>query len=266
MQREYALALTIGQRLLNLDQLDEGTYVTLMRLHALNDDLTNARRVYQNAVATLQRELDVEPGELLRSTYQRLQHVPQAFSARGEITRSTIASFKLVGRQLEWQRLQVAWKRAVSGEAQLVLITGEAGIGKSRLAEELFNWVNRQGFMTAYTRSYGVEGRLSLGPVTDLLRSENIRSHIASLDKVWMTEIARLLPELLIEHPNLAHPTPISEYGQRQLFFEALARAVHSRRHPLLLWIDDLHWYQETLEASHFLLIQPQRPAHYCTQ
>jgi tetratricopeptide (TPR) repeat protein len=113
----------------------------------------------------------------------------------------------------------------------------------------------RQGFATAYSRSYGVEGRLSLGPVTDLLRSGNIRPHLASLDKVWRTEIARLLPELLIEHPDLAPPTPISEYGQRQLFFEALARGIHSGRQPLLLWIDDLHWAdQETLEWLHFLL------------
>ena len=254
-QREYALALDVGQSLLRLDRLDEGTYVTLMRLHALRDDLSGARRIYQNAIETLRRELDVEPSESLRSTYQRLQSVPQTIPAQRENSQSTSASFKLVGRQLEWQQLQAAWKRASSGEAQLVLITGEAGIGKSRLAEELFHWVMRQGFATAYSRSYGVEGRLSLGPVTDLLRSGKIRSQIASLENVWMTEIARLLPELLIEHPDLASPTPISEYGQRQLFFEALARAIHAGPHPLLLWFDDLHWAdQETLEWLHFLL------------
>ncbi|HEU0291921.1 MAG TPA: AAA family ATPase [Anaerolineales bacterium] len=255
IQREYALALTIGQHLLNLDPLDEGTYVTLMRLHALNDDLSGARRVYQNAVETLRHELDVEPNEVVRSTYQRLQHVSQAISAQGENNTPTIASFKLVGRQSEWQQLQAAWKRAAAGHAHLFLITGEAGIGKSRLAEELFSWVMRQGFATTYSRSYGVEGRLSLGPVIDLLRSGNIHSHIDSLDNVWITEIARLLPELLIEHPDLAHPTSISEHGQRQLFFEALARAIHASQHPLLLWIDDLHWAdQETLEWLHFLL------------
>jgi DNA-binding SARP family transcriptional activator/predicted ATPase/DNA-binding XRE family transcriptional regulator len=255
MQNEYAPALTIGQRLLNLDPLDEGTYGTLIRLHALNDDLSGARRVYQHAVETLQRELGVEPSELLRSTYQRLQDAPQAITPQGGNKNSIAASFKLAGRQREWQQLQAAWKRAVSGGPHLVLITGEAGIGKSRLAEELFNWVMRQGFATAYSRSYGVEGRLSLGPVSDLLRSGNIRPYIASLDKVWITEIARLLPELLFEHPDLARPTPISEFGQRQLFFEALARGIHSGKHPLLLWIDDLHWSdQETLEWLHFLL------------
>jgi DNA-binding SARP family transcriptional activator/predicted ATPase len=255
MQREYTLALTIGQRLLNLDPLDEGTHATLIRLHALNDDLSGARRVYQNAVETLQRELGVEPGEILRSTYQRLQDASQAIDAQGGSKSSIAASFKLVGRQSEWRQLQVAWKRAVSGEAHLVLITGEAGIGKSRLAEELFSWVMRQGFATAYSRSYGAEGRLSLGPVTDLLRSRNIRPRLASLDKVWMTEIARLLPELLIEDPELTHPAPVSEYGKRQFFFEALARGIHSGQHPLLIWIDDLQWSdQETLEWLHYLL------------
>jgi predicted ATPase len=192
---------------------------------------------------------------MLRSTYQRLQDASQAIAAQGGDKSSIVTSFKLVGRQLEWQQLQAAWKRSVGGNAHLILITGEAGIGKSRLAEELFSWVMRQGFATAYSRSYGVEGRLSLGPVTDLLRSGKIRSHIASLDKVWITEIVRLLPELLIEHPDLARPTPISEYGQRQLFFEALARGIHSEQHPLLLWIDDLQWSdQETLDWLHFLL------------
>jgi DNA-binding SARP family transcriptional activator/predicted ATPase/DNA-binding XRE family transcriptional regulator len=254
-QDEYALALTIGQRLLNLNPFDEGTYGTLIRLHALNNDLSGARRVYQHAVVTLQRELGVEPSEMLRSTYQRLQDASQVTAPQGGKQSSIAALFKLAGRQREWQQLQAAWKRAVSGGPHLVLITGEAGIGKSRLAEELFNWVMRQGFATAYSRSYGVEGRLSLGPVSDLLRSGNIRPYIASLDKVWLTEIARLLPELLFEHPDLARPTPISEYGQRQFFFEALARGIHSGRHPLLLWIDDLHWSdQETLEWLHFLL------------
>jgi DNA-binding SARP family transcriptional activator/predicted ATPase/transcriptional regulator with XRE-family HTH domain len=250
-QREFTQALTVAQRLLFLDPLDEGTHVTLVRLHALNEDVSGARRVYQTAVETLRRELDVEPGEALRSAYSRLQDFSQTISSQGQVNRS----LRLVGRQSEWQQLQAAWKRAVGGDAHMVLITGEAGIGKSRLAEELFNWVMRQGFATAYSRSYGVEGRLSLGPVTDLLRSRNIRSYLASLDKAWIPEIARLLPELLVEHPELGRPAPISEYGQRQFFFEALARGIHSREHPLLLWIDDLQWAdQETLEWLHFLL------------
>lgn len=253
-QREYMLALDIAQRLLTFDPLDEGTYITLIRLHALNNDRIGIHRIYRKAVETLQQELNIEPGEILRSTYQRLQNLPQVVSQNVN-NRSTSPSFKLVGRQFEWQQLQTAWKRAIDGDTHLVLITGEAGIGKSRLAEELFYWVTQQGFMAGYTRSYGVEGRLSLGPVTDLLRSEKIYPYVTSMDKIWITEIARLLPELLIEHPDIEHPTPISEHGQRQVFFEALARGIHPGENPILLWIDDLQWSdQETLEWLHYLL------------
>jgi len=254
-QREYTAALQIGQQMLRLDPLDEGTYIALIRLHMLNEDHASALRVYQAAVETLQRELGVEPDEALRSAYERLQHAPRTISTFGEGDSSTSTSFTLVGRQPEWQTLQTAWKRAAAGNAQLALITGEAGIGKSRLAEELFNWVRRQGFTTAYTRSYAAEGSLSFAPVTEMLRSIAVRPNWNTLDKLWLTEISRLLPEILNEHPDLSHPEPISEYGQRQRFFEALARAVLAAPHPLLLWIDDLQWCdQETLEWLHFLL------------
>ena len=72
-----------------------------------------------------------------------------------------------VGRQREWEQVQTAWQRASSGEPRFVLVTGEAGIGKSRLAEDLLAWARRQGVVVAQARSYAAEGQLSLAPVTD---------------------------------------------------------------------------------------------------
>jgi DNA-binding SARP family transcriptional activator len=254
-QGEYAAALQAAQKLLRLDPLDENSHAQLVRLHGLNNDRPAVRRVYQSAVEILQRELGVEPGEGLRQAYASALRAAQTGRLPAAPTPANGAPLTLVGRQAEWQQLRSAWQQAARGEARLVLITGEAGIGKSRLAEELFNWASRQGLTAARTRSYAAEGRLSLAPVSEWLRSPSLRPHLASIGDLWLTEVARLLPELLTEHPGLPRPEPVSEYGQRLRFFEALARAMLAAPRPLLLWIDDLQWCDpDSLEWLHFLL------------
>jgi DNA-binding SARP family transcriptional activator/predicted ATPase len=259
-QQAYPRALQTAQQLLRLDPLAEETYMALMRLHSRNHDRQGVRRVYQSAIDTFQRELGLPPNETLRQAYQRWQL--SAATVPAPVAEEPVAALALVGRQPEWLVLQAAWRRAVGGDAQLALATGEAGVGKSRLAEELFHWVRRQGFTAAYTRCYAAEGRLSLAPVTEWLRSDALRPRWAALDGLWLTEVARSLPELLTERADLGRPAPISELGQRQRYFEALARAMLSPGQPLLLWIDDLQWCDpETLEWLHFLLrFQPGGP------
>ena len=142
----------------------------------------------------------------------------------------------------------------VRGRAGFALVTGDAGIGKSRLAEELLTWAQRQGVATARTRSYAAEGRLSLAPVSEWLRSDALAPHLARLEDVWRVEVARILPELLAARPDLPRPAPMTEFGDRLRFFEGLARAMLAAPQPLLLLIDDLQWCdRETLEWLHFL-------------
>src|SRR4029450_13963501 len=62
-----------------------------------------------------------------------------------------LAASSLVGRQAEWARLREAWEWAANGRASFARVTGVAGIGKSRLAEELLTWAERQGVATART-------------------------------------------------------------------------------------------------------------------
>ncbi|MEZ4864345.1 MAG: AAA family ATPase [Caldilineaceae bacterium] len=253
-QHAYAEAIHCSLQLLRHDALHEATYRRLIRLYALNDDRAAALRTYHSCVTQLRNELGVDPDEETQAVYERLLHgAPPTTTTIAQLELAANAPF--VSRQPEWQRLQQRWQAALRGAPQFVLIAGEAGIGKTRLAEELLNWANHQGFCTVRARCYAAEGRLAYAPVIDWLRTEKLRSSRAKLANTWLRELARLLPEILSEHPTLSAPDPITQSLQRHHLFEAAARALLMDDQPLLLLIDDLQWCdKETLELLHFLL------------
>jgi DNA-binding SARP family transcriptional activator len=253
-QREYARAIALVRHWLQHDPLDEEAYRRLMRLLALAGDRVAALLAYRQCVDALRRELAAEPSAETLRTYERIRGAEPAPPAPSGGREGTPAVPSLVARQAEWLRLREVWERAALGRAAFALVTGDAGIGKSRLAEELLIWAQRQGVTTAKTRSYAAEGRLSLAPVSEWLRSEALSPHLARLEDVWRVEVARILPELLAARPDLPRPAPMTEFGDRLRFFEGLARAALLAPPPLLLLIDDLQWCdRETIEWLHFL-------------
>jgi tetratricopeptide (TPR) repeat protein len=144
-RRDYAEAIRHAQRLLQDDPIDEAAYRDLMRLLALNNDRAGALRVYQTCVTVLQREIGVEPSQLTREMYQSLMHLNSPGAQPPQRQAMLDTGLPLIDRQHEWEQLHAAWRQASAGAPGFVLVTGEAGIGKSRLAEELLTWANQQG-------------------------------------------------------------------------------------------------------------------------
>lgn len=253
-QRDYAAAIAVAQQLLRHDPLLETAYRRLMRLYALQGDRAAALLVYQTCVEVLRSELAVEPGVETQQAYERLlnHQVPQVLRASAP---SALEVPPFVGRQAEWQLLQAIWRDVARGHAHLLVISGEAGIGKTRLAEELMEWAQYQGILTARAHAYAAEGQLAYAPVVDWLRTPALQGRLARLEETWLVEVARLLPELISDHSDPARPEPSAASWQRHRLFEALAHALLVDRQPLLLLLDDLHWCdQETLAWLHFLL------------
>lgn len=249
-RRAYADAARHARRLLQLDPLHEATYRRLMRLLALNGDRAAAVQLYHVFVTTLQRGLGVGPDAATQDAYRRLLELEES----GAPGLAPGAASTLVGREAEWRRLLSTWRRAAAGEALCCVIDGEAGIGKTRLAEEFLSWCAAQRIPAVRSRSYAAEGRLAYGPVAEWLRAPALKAGLARLEPVWLAEIARLLPELAADRPGLAPAGAPPEGWQRRRLFEALARGVLATT-PLVLFLDDLQWCdRDSLEWLRFLL------------
>lgn len=251
-RRDHGQAIHVAERLLRHDPLDEGTYRQLMRLHDARGSRARALRVYHLCAATLERELGIEPSTATCEAYEALLPDEREPDADDD---GRIGGPPLVGRAAEWSRLTTLWRGAENGRARLVLVTGEPGIGKTRLVEELRAWCATRGAVTVEARSYAAEGELLYGPVTAWLRADALQGRIARLDPVRMQRLASLLPELSVDAGDLASPAPLSEDEQRSRLFEAIASVLLATASPLLLVVDDLQWCdQETLRFLHFLL------------
>ncbi|GAB2585867.1 AAA family ATPase [Ramlibacter solisilvae] len=244
---DHKAAIRHARRIFDLEPTDEAAVRIQMEAHLALGDRAAALRSYHRYAEALECDLAAEPGEAIRALYQRLR---AGASSRDEVPGKDlpVAEAPFVGRELEWSRLNDAWSAARRGGAHLLLVTGEAGIGKSRLALELGRVVRAQGHLVASARSYEAAGRLPWGPVVDLIRSDALRSHIATLDKGWKVELARLLPEL----GDTSHPSGAGQSDdpvQRYRLFDAVSRTILAGDRPRLLIIDDLQWCDaETIE------------------
>ena len=245
-QRDYGNAIHYAHTFLRHAPVREEIYRQLMRLYALSGDRAGALHTYHTCATVLNRELNVEPSTDTRQAYEKILNAPESITMSGTL----VASPPLVGRREEWACLQSVWNTSATGQAHFVLLSGTAGIGKTRLAEEMLEWARRQGITVMKASSYAAEGALAYAPVATWLRERTL----PPLAPYWKREIARLLPELLTQDPSLAL-SPLGEEWQRQHFFEALARALLEGSQPLLLLIDDLQWCdRDTIEWLHYLL------------
>ncbi len=262
-QGDHARAIAYAERFLHHDPLNEAAYRHLMRLHHASGQQARALQIYHLCSVTLERELGIAPSPETRQSYDAL------FPAKPDrlaphAPRPSVASSgpSLVGRASEWRRLTAVWEDADRGHAQLVLVSGEPGVGKTRLVEEFRSWAARRGAVTAVARSYVSEGAMAFGPLVAWLRSAEIRSRLDRLDGAARADLAPLLPDLLpAPAANVLLPEAPGA-AQRQRLFDAAGRALLAAGGPMLLVADDIQWCDpDTLQFLHYLLrAEPNTP------
>ncbi|MDQ1300428.1 MAG: hypothetical protein QG637_345 [Chloroflexota bacterium] len=183
---DFAAALASARRWLALDPLREEAHRQVMRLHAWADQRNAALHQYRECVRILEQELGVAP---LRETTELYEAIkgnrlsPPDLSGLSRPTDLTgfpnpVRSLPLVGRAAELTALIRAYDRHAAG-GYFVAVAGEAGIGKTRLAEEFLAQAQAQGAMTVTVRCYEGEADVAYGPVADGLRGALAQSACA---------------------------------------------------------------------------------------
>jgi DNA-binding SARP family transcriptional activator len=242
-------AIRTLQRWLAISPLNEEAHRRLMRLHFAAGERSAALSAYESCRALLQRELGVAPAPETESLAQRIRtDGPVSRPSASDLldTRSPPGAFEgpLIGRAREFATLSQLYQLARGGHVQVVVVRGEPGIGKTRLAREFVDSVAVQGAETLQGRAFEAGGRLPYQPLVDALRARLERENAPEdlLTDVWLIELSRLLPELHDRYPDLPSPAG-DEAVARMRLFEAIARLGMqlAQRAPLVLFIDDIH-------------------------
>jgi class 3 adenylate cyclase/tetratricopeptide (TPR) repeat protein len=178
----------------------------------------------------------------------------------------------LVGREQEVGLLVGRWQQVREGHGQVVLLSGEPGIGKSRLVQVLKDHLEADASLLLECRSSPYYQHTALYPVTDLLqrvlqwqRNDSPGQRLRQLEQLlrqyrlpWEETVTLLGPLLSLPLPADRYPPlPISPQRQRQKTLEALVAMLveQAERQPVLFILEDLHWSDpSTLEWLELLI------------
>jgi len=154
---------------------------------------------------------------------------------------------RFVGRREEMEQLKAALENALSGRGSLVMIVGEPGIGKTRLADEFGVYAGLRGAQVLTGRSYEGEVALPYRPFVEAFRQyvrdrpdPELRGELGE----GAPEVAKLVSEVRRRFPDIPEAPPLEPDAERLRLFESVTAFVRNAAvaNPLVLFLDDLHW------------------------
>jgi len=161
-----------------------------------------------------------------------------------------ISSPVLIGQQREVARLRALIDQVKQGRWQVLLLSGEAGIGKSRLLAEGKRQADEQGFLVLQGTCFPIDRSSPYAPLLNLLSLSTANSEPLA------SALTRLFPSLVDHVSSEPSSHPIEPEQDKRRLFVALSQFFTglADTQPVLLAVEDLHWSDETsLEFLHFL-------------
>jgi len=258
---DTATAVNVAERLIALDPVRESSYVCLMDAHVAAGNRAQAIRAFARCRSTLIELLGTEPSPATQDVYRSLlqdtepavdvgaDHPPRPIPAA--LVNVRAHGPQLVGRDGIISDLLTIWSSARTGQRHLAIITGDGGMGKTRIAAELAAAVG-DGHRATGDRGvvlYGACDQDAAVPYQPFL--EALRPEVEACNPVDLrqraphavSELSRLFPWAMrfFDEPTAEAPR---DGGDRLELFEAVTALIAgaAERQPVMLVLDDLHW------------------------
>lgn len=256
--RDHDGALSYAQRILQIDEWREDVVRVVMAVRYEAGDRAGALGTFERFARRLAEEMHVDPMPetvALRDAIVRNAAISVAAREAPVSIGSTSAAIPFVGRSEELSQLKELWSGVARNTGGLAFVSGEAGIGKTRLVHEFALHAERQGARVLA----GATSNPETTPYEALI--EALRSAVpylaqSSLDPLWMGVLASIVPELQLHVAPGTAIEAIGEHRERARLFEAMARAfgVLARTRPFLVVLEDVHWAGDaTVRALEFI-------------
>ncbi len=253
----WAESVTLADRWLQCDPCSEEAARLVIEALSLEGDRGGALSRFAEFRARLAQEVNTEPSPALQQLVHRVEREQgNRIVDEVEIPVDPALEARLVGREAPWRTLTQAWATVSRRAGRVVLIDGDAGVGKTRLAEEFLRWAALEGATILRGHAHDTQTGLPYGPVVEALRDGLEAPGAAGTAPEWLTEVTRLVPELRRRYPALREPLAPADAAERWRLFEGVTQlllALAAER-PTLMLIDDLQWCdRETCALLDFL-------------
>lgn len=246
---EVRFGVQYARRLVAIDPLAEEAYRYLMQLHALSGRRSQALVQYEELCQVLRSTMDVEPMPETRELYEAIlrdETPARAVSGEEEPIGPLVP---LVGRRDTYRALHDCWQSVLDGAGGLTLVSGEAGVGKSRLVKSFLDTVSSQGDVAVLKGRCFAHGPILFQPFPQVLRNA-LTSDVPGVEEALRQAPAELFGDLAPLVPDvdrLRPEDPVASHraaGGRQRLFTASARLlelVAGAAGALVVFLDNLH-------------------------
>lgn len=274
---EYEKALKYARRWLSLDVLNEAAHRKLMLLYGLSGQREAALRQYRECMRILENEIGVPPLEETTQLYDDIKLDRLASYMKPQLPSQSVGSnhlvvlpeltdddgfsinqfrtgpvyFPLVGRENELRTLLSAYEN-IKENGFFAVLAGEAGIGKTRLADEFIKRIKIKEVSILSARCYESEQGLSMMPISALIRSGLGNTSQSmwwnTLSGYTLGEAARLVPEIASLNADVFPGQSFEGPGAQTRFYDGVVQTLlaladqNGSKIPSLIFLDDMQW------------------------